>query len=129
MTGLPFFPQPKGQSRLQTQMAKAPVIVVTDRQFKAEVRARDKMRCRMCSRRVAVRLARVPERAEVHHLAGRLGDLRFDARCAVLVCGGCHEKLTGRVAEKWRAVGTRFLIIGGEPRIDARYLIRFERVV
>lgn len=119
---------PKPSSRLEDKIADRAVVRVTERDFKQEVRTRDRMHCRCCLRKVQVILALVPERAEVHHLHGRGGDLRYDARCALLLCASCHEKVTGRVAEKWHCLGTRFVTIRGERFIDARHIVRFERV-
>ncbi len=119
---------PKGKSRLETTQAEKKLTVVDERAFKAEVLKRDRGRCRMCGRKVLKALARIPERAEVHHLHGRLGDLRFEARAAILVDCQCHEKLTGRVAEKWIAIGSRFWTLNGDKLIDARARVTFQRV-
>lgn len=55
---------------------------------------RDKHRCRVCDCHVIRSLARVPNRGEGHHLAGRADyAVKFDPRNRVLVCALCHEKL------------------------------------
>lgn len=123
-----FNPQPKAQSRLQEQKVERKLTVVTERDFLKTVRDRDRMRCRKCGRKVIIILSRVPERAEVNHLHGRRGDLRFEDRCALLMCCECHEQCTGRVNEKWRVVGTAFIEIKGQSYIDARQPVTFERI-
>lgn len=122
-------PIPKGASRLQEGKAEKKLTVVDERKFLKEVRARDHMHCRKCKRKVVVVLDNVPERAEVHHIHGRLGDLRFLALAALLLCNECHEKCTGRVAEKWIIVATKtFTLLNGEVVTDARKPVRFQRV-
>lgn len=120
-------PLPKGKTRLQETVEQRPLTKVDEKAFKAEVWSRDKSHCRWCERKVQKIVGRVPERGEVHHLHGRLGDLRWETRCAILVCLTCHEKLTGRVAEKWIAIGTKFWMLKGIPVIDAREPIKFQR--
>lgn len=118
----------KGESRLQ-QLAKAkPLVIVTDAQFRKTVRLRDKERCRRCGRKTKVQLPRDPLRCEVHHIHGRLGKLRHEDRCAICTCASCHEKLSGKVNERWRVIGTKFLEIDGQQRIDARAKVTFERI-
>lgn len=121
-------PLPKGKSRLQERVAQQPLIVVDDAAFKAEVRKRDHHRCRMCHRKVVYVTRRQPDRGEVHHLHGKLGDLKFEAKSALLLCLVCHEKCTGRVAEKWVIFPTRQFELNGQKYTDARYEVRFERV-
>lgn len=96
-----FFPCPKPASRLQSRKVESKIAVVDEKAFKWEVWDRDGGHCRWCTRVVVRGMGRIPERGEVHHLHGRQGDLRFDSRAAILVCCECHEKLTGKVAEKW----------------------------
>lgn len=122
----------RGQTRLQQAVDEKKRTTATDKQFKATVWTRDRKRCRCCGRKVLHAMGRVPERGEVHHLHGRGGELRFEARAAVLVCLTCHEKLTGKVNEKWQAVGTvTFLLTdkrGRHDYTDARFHINFRRV-
>lgn len=92
---------PKAKSRLEVKADAKPLTRVDEQAFRTEVWTRDKGHCRMCGRKVIKTMARVPERGEVHHLHGRIGILRFEAKSAVLTCCVCHEKLTGRVAERW----------------------------
>lgn len=123
---------PKGQTRLQAKVEAKPLTTVTEKDFKASVWHRDRNRCRCCGRKVQKVMGRVPERGEVHHLHGRGGELRFEVRAAVLVCLTCHEKLTGKVNERWTATGTKFFEVtdksGLHTYIDARFPIHFARV-
>lgn len=68
-----------------------------EKKFSGQVWHRDRNRCRCCGRKVIKTLARVPERGEVHHIHGRIGDLRYEARAALLLCLRDHERVTGRV--------------------------------
>lgn len=120
---------PKGLSRLQEVKAEQKLTVVDERTFKTEVWTRDAGCCRMCGRKVRKGVGRVPTRGEVHHLHGRRGDLRFESKATILVCLECHEKLTGRVNERWIAVGSAFWTLKGAMLIDARAPITFQRAV
>ena len=65
-------PVPKGPSRLQLKVQAGKDEVNAEAKWKKAVRKRDGMHCRWCKRKVAVSIALVPERAEVHHLCGRV---------------------------------------------------------
>lgn len=128
-----FFPQPKLKSRVQDVKDDRKITVVSEKDFRIEVWFRDQHMCRFCLRKVLKTIARVPERGEVHHVYGRRGDFRYDARFALLLCLECHEKVTGRVAEKWIIEPTPltvFLQVAGIPHdlIDARGPLTFVRV-
>lgn len=117
----------KGPSRLEVKTADDKLTLVNERALKKDVWKRDKGICRWCLRKVVKTIEHIAERGEVHHLHGRLGDLLFEAKCAVLVCLSCHEKLTGKVNEKWFAVGTKFWKLHGVKVIDARAPLKWER--
>lgn len=87
-------PCPKGQTRLEAKHAEANDDRKAEARFLRIVRTRDKLRCRCCQRKVVVTLTLCPERAEVHHLHGRLGSFRFDDRFALLLCAEHHEAVT-----------------------------------
>lgn len=118
----------KPPSRLQDRETVKQLTRVSDREFRGEVWTRDKSRCRKCGRKVVKAMGRIAERGEVHHLHGRLGDLRFEAKAALLLCLECHEQVTGRIAEKWIAIGTKFWKLHGERVIDATAPVKFKRV-
>ena len=121
-------PIPKGKSRLEATIEARPLTKVDDKAFKAAVWRRDRNRCRWCGRKVERVLGRVPERGEVHHIHGRRGDLRFEPRTAILLCLRDHERVTGRVSEKWVIAPTKTLTIGGQVYTDARHPVTFLRV-
>lgn len=100
---------PKGKSRLEERIEQKSLTKVDEKAFKAEVWKRDKAHCRCCLRKVTQVIDRVPERGETHHIHGRVGDLRFDARAALLLCLKCHERVTGRVNDKLIIVATKTL--------------------
>ncbi len=121
-------PQPKGASRLQEAKAEKKLAVVDEKAFRAEVWTRDKSRCRKCGRKVVKAITRIPERGEIHHLHGRLGDLRFEAKAALLLCLTDHELVTGKVNERWVTQATKtWTLRNGEVVTDARAKVKFVR--
>lgn len=121
-------PIPKAKSRLEVKADAKPLTRVDEKAFRQEVIARDGMRCRMCGKKVIKTLARVPERLEIHHIHGRTGDLRFDSRAALVLDARCHERVTGRVSERWIIVPTKTFTTRQGVFTDARAKVRFERV-
>lgn len=122
-------PIPKGPTRLQVHEQQAPLTKVDEKTFRADVWRRDKDRCRCCGRKVVKTLSRVPERGEVHHLHGRVGDLRFEVRAAILACLTCHEKLTGKVNEhRLVAIPSKTFTIRQGAFTDARHPVTFKRL-
>lgn len=124
---------PKGASRLEDTKAAQKQELIDDKAFHREVWTRDKKHCRCCGRKVIKTISRVPERGDVHHIHGRLGDLRFEPRAACLLCAECHEKVTGAVAIKLvivPATAKGYWSYPGktEHYIDARKRLNFERV-
>lgn len=122
-----FKPCPKGATRLQLVEAERKLTTVDEKAFRAEVAKRDKNRCRVCGRKVLKTISRIPERAEVHHLHGRLGALRHEARAAILVCLKDHERLTGKVNEKLVAVASATFTTKQGTFTDARKPIEFRK--
>ncbi len=76
--------------------------VADDRDEKAAEKAwrkgcikRDGKVCRCCQRKVVVQLELADERLEVHHVAGRADQtVRWDVRNGIVLCAGCHSKVT-----------------------------------
>lgn len=124
----PRMAMPKGKSRLEERVEKKPLTVVDEKAFKATVWKRDRDRCRCCGRKVRKCLERVPERGEVNHIHGRIGDLRFEDRSAILLCCSCHEKVTGRVNEKVVIEATKTFKIRDKEYTDARSPVVFRKV-
>jgi len=118
----------KGKTRLEKTIEERPLVKIDAKAFKAAVWTRDRKRCRCCGRKVQQVMGRVPERGEVHHIHGRGGDLRFEPNTAILLCLRDHERVTGRVAEKWAIQPTKTLTIRGQLYTDARHPVNFVRV-
>lgn len=124
-----FKPCPKGKTRLELVEAERKLTTVSDKAFRDAVWTHDKARCRCCGRKVAKVLSLVPERGEVHHVCGRTGDLRFEPKCALLLCKKCHERVTGRVNDKLVIVASKtFKLRGGLVVTDARAKVFFREV-
>lgn len=121
-------PITKGKTRLQETIEARPLTKVDEKAFKASVWHRDRKRCRCCGRKVVQVMGRVPERGEVYHIHGRGGDLRFEPNTAILLCLLDHERVTGRLNEKWVIEPTKTLTIRGQVYTDARHTVKFVRV-
>lgn len=121
-------PLPKGKSRLELTEAEKPLTIIDARKFKADVWTRDYSHCRRCLGRVRKCLARVADRGEVHHIHGKIGDLLFEVRAAILLCLHCHELVTGRVNERWIIVATQTFVLHEREYTDATFPVTFERV-
>jgi hypothetical protein len=121
-------PIPKGKTRLQEKVEARPLVKVTEKDFKQEVWTRDKSRCRCCGRKVQKIMGRVPERGEVHHIHGRTGDLRFEAKAALLLCLACHERVTGKVNQKLVVVPSTTFTMRQGTFTDARHPVKFQEV-
>lgn len=122
----------KGRTRLEEKESKAPLTRVDEKAFRKAVIERDGKHCRCCGRKVIQTLERVPNRREIHHIHGRRGALRFESRCAILVCCKCHERCTGKVKDKLVIIATRtFDLWNVKTRVfdictDATYPVIFE---
>lgn len=118
---------PKGKTRLEEIVATRKLTTVTEKDFRRDVWARDKNLCRCCGRKVQQVLGRVPERGEVHHIHGRVGDLRFDVRSAILLCLTCHERVTGKVNQhRLLVVPSKTFTIRQGTFTDATYPVKFK---
>lgn len=122
-------PAQKGKTRLEVRMAQSAQQLTADRAFQREVWTRDRYTCRCCRRKVHRALARIPMRGEVHHLHGRLGALRTESRCALLLCCACHERVTGRVNDRLTIEATQTFEVDGQTYTDARQPVIFRRSV
>lgn len=118
----------KGPTRLEKTIEDRPLVKIDGKTFKTAVWVRDKSHCRKCGRKVEKVLGRVPERGEVHHIHGRGGDLRFEPNHALLLCLLDHERVTGRLNEKWVIVPSQTLLVDGQQLTDARHPVEFKRV-
>lgn len=120
-------PIPKGKTRLEETVARRPLVKVTAEDFKREVWTRDKNRCRCCDRKVQKTISRIPERGEVHHIHGRVGDLRFESKSAILVCLTCHERITGKVNQpRLLIIPSKTFTMRQGTFTDARHPVTFK---
>jgi hypothetical protein len=118
----------KGDSRLRDRTAEDKANEKKDEQFRRDIYRLDNGVCRCCGRKVTRKLDRVVDRAEVHHVSGKVGDLRWDVRNGILLDAECHEKVTGRVNERLAIVGSKFFRHKGQWLINARAPVTFKRV-
>jgi 5-methylcytosine-specific restriction endonuclease McrA len=85
--------------------------------------------CRWCHRSVEKCLDLKPTRGEVHHISGRVVKaIRWDARNGALLCATCHERLTGKVAEKHVIESRHTFTVDGVSYIDGSKRLKFTRV-
>lgn len=123
---------PKGAepSRLQVKAAKVKDESKDERRWKAEVWARDQGKCRWCGRAVRKCLALANDRGECHHVSGRVvAAIRWDRRNGLLLCASDHERLTGKVAEKFLIHSTHTFTVDDIKYINADRSLHFKRIV
>jgi hypothetical protein len=123
--------RPKGAepSRLQQKVAEAKDDKKAEAAWKKAVWSRDGRRCRWCRRFVLKTLALVPLRGECHHVNGRVVKaIRWDRRNGALFCGACHERLTGKVAEKHLIESKHTFTVDHIAYINADKPCRFVRI-
>jgi hypothetical protein len=119
----------KGKTRLEEAMDARTLTRVDAKAFRAAVIARDGYRCRCCGRKVIKTVALVPERLEVHHIHGRVGDLAFEDKAALVSCASCHQKLTGKVnAHRVIIIPTQTFEWQGKVLCDARFAVVFREM-
>ena len=108
-----FNPQPKGAPRKTLKARKGRADVAQLKVLHDAVWTRDGGRCRRCHCAVYRTPEAHPRRGEVHHLHGRRSlALRWESRCALLICWTCHQRITGTVGlPKLYVVGERFITI------------------
>ena len=96
--------------------------------WRKTVYARDGYQCRRCECQVRRTIELVSNRAEAHHLHGRIGSLRFEVRAGLTVCASCHELITGAVNRRVFVQGTRWFILNGQQYIDATHQVIFSEM-
>jgi hypothetical protein len=123
---------PKGAepSRLQRKVAAQKDETKDEQRWKAAVWKRDGGLCRWCKRKVRKCLELVPERGDVHHVSGRVVKaIRWRRENGLLLCASCHERITGKVAEKCVIVPTKTFTEDGVAYANADRAVRFKRIV
>lgn len=85
--------------------------------------------CRWCHREVRKCLDLVPTRGECHHISGRVvKEIRWDVRNGLLLCATCHERLTGKVAEKHVLQSKHTFTVDGVQYVNGDKPMKFTRV-
>lgn len=120
-------PCPKGQTRRDEHDAADKLAEREYAAFLRHVWKLDKGVCRRCGRKVFKKLEHVGDRGEVHHVYGRLKLLLTEIRTALLLCGSCHDLVTGAVGQ------ARLFIVGkvywkaedGKRYLNVRKAVRF----
>ena len=123
--------QPKGAepSRLQVKTAKASDERKEEAAWKKAVWKRDDKACRWCHRVCRQCLDLAPDRGEVHHVSGRVvRAIRWDRRNGLLLCASCHERITGKVAEKHLVISKHTFSVDEIAYINADKPVKFQRV-
>ena len=93
------------------------------------IKKRDGDTCRWCERKVMDCLERVPERREHHHVSGRVVvAIRWDVRNGLQLCGSCHDRVTGKVSEKFLIHSKHTFTVDGVAYINANKAVRYQRV-
>ncbi len=124
--------KPKGAepSRLQVKVANAKDERKEEAAWKAAIWKRDGSECRWCRRGVRKCLDLVPDRGECHHVSGRVvREIRWDRRNGLLLCASCHERITGKVAEKSVIQSKHTFTVDEIAYINADKAVRFVRIV
>ena len=122
-----FSPQPKGKTRLEVKVEQRPLTKIDEKEFRRQVWLRDKHRCRCCGRKVQKILGRAPERGEVNHIHGRVGDLRYEVKSALLLCLTCHERFTGKVNQhRLTILASKTFTIRQGTFTDATFPVQFK---
>lgn len=116
-------------SRLQAKEEKKRDEKKEEAAWKKAVWTRDESECRWCRRAVRKCLDLVADRGECHHVSGRVvKEIRWDRRNGLLLCATCHERITGKVAEKHVVTSKHTFAVDGISYINADKAVRFTRV-
>jgi hypothetical protein len=122
---------PKGAapSRLQVKEAKRTDERKEETAWKRAIWKRDHGLCRWCHRVCRRCLDLAPDRGECHHVSGRVvREIRWDVRNGLLLCAACHERITGRVAEKSLIHSKHTFTVDSVAYLNANKPVRFQRV-
>lgn len=119
----------KGESRREVKAEKVSNEDKEEKRWKKELRKRDGDKCRWCKRRVRDCLDRLPERRESHHVNGRVvREIRWDRRNGLTLCGACHDRVTGKVSERFLIHSKHTFTVEGVQYINADKPVRYQRV-
>jgi hypothetical protein len=117
------------KSRREVNADKAKDEAKDEARWKKQLRKRDGDECRWCHRKLVDCLDRLPERRECHHVSGKVvRAIRWDRRNGLTLCGSCHDRVTGKVAEKFLIHSRHTFTVDGIQYINADKPVRFKRV-
>lgn len=117
-------------SRLEAREAKRKDETKLEQKWKAEVWKRDGGKCRWCGREVRKCLELIADRGEVHHVSGRVvREIRWDRRNGLLLCATDHERVTGKVGERFLIHSKYTFTVDEIAYINADRPVKFQRVV
>lgn len=127
---MPFSPQPKGVSRLEQKILRERAEFLQREHWKRAVWDRDEGKCRSCGVRCVKVRELHPRRGECHHVEPRANRAtRWNLRNGLLVCAGCHQRITGAVNDKLVIQGDHYFTVGGQRYLDASWPVRFMEVL
>lgn len=119
----------KGESRLQKTAKDDKDESKLERAWHKGIDKRDKGICRWCGRKTIKTLDRVPERREHHHVSGRVVvAIRWLVKNGLTLCCTCHERVTGRVNERFVIVPKKTFVVDGIAYADADKPVKFKKV-
>lgn len=124
--------KPKGAepSRREEKAEKRTDEAREERAWHKAIKKRDGDTCRWCGRKVLDCLDRVPERREHHHVSGRVvRGIRWRRENGLQLCGSCHDRVTGKVAEKFLIHSKHTFIVDEIAYVNADKPVRYQRVV
>lgn len=117
------------KSRLQVKTEARKDDGKLEKAWRAAIWKRDGGTCRWCKRKVQRTIELVPERGECHHAVPRENRItRFDPRAALLLCASDHQRITGKVAEKFVLIASKTFAVDGVSYPDMSHPVRFKRV-
>lgn len=119
----------EGKSRRQINDKERTDEKVLEKAWHKAIKKRDGDTCRWCERKVIDCLDRLPERREHHHVSGRVVvAIRWDKRNGLQLCGDCHDRVTGKVNERFLIHSRHTFTVDGIKYINADKAVRYQRV-
>lgn len=120
----------EGKSRREVKAEERSDEAKKEKAWHKAITKRDGDECRWCHRKVVTCLDRLPERREHHHVSGRVVDaIRWDRRNGLQLCGTCHDRVTGKVNEKFLIYSKHTFSVDGIAYINADKPVFYKRVV
>lgn len=118
-----------GQSRRELNTSDDKAEEKAEKLWHKGLKKRDGDTCRWCQRRVVDTLDRVNERREHHHINGRVVKaIRWMVKNGLQLCGACHDRVTGKVNERFLIHSKHKFTVDGVQYIDGDKQVRYQRV-